>query len=288
MADGLTIKKIVRRSRKNALRRLRHLRDELKLGTLPPSRPAVVRPVTWGRGPRHRIARAAACRPADELAARARPFWPQARRHRPADARRRAATPSAGRSRQPTAGTPNGSFIRKACYLWESFTGQRLDAGVAPGGPYVALFDPDRYVTSSGFTDTRWRLKFNGLGRLGYCPTVRRTAAIDAAVGDAVVLQTGARALVGARDREVRFLAGYDEVKRRIDERFDVRGSDLGTLVLGAHDHGGKVSQRRRKQFAHRVQPEAFDFIEEVVTEVFYAADSDRRGAESDADQRAK
>ncbi|GAB2625205.1 Fic family protein [Novilysobacter erysipheiresistens] len=66
---------------------------------------------------------------------------------------------------------------------------------------------------------------------------------------------------------EAEFLASYDAITRQVNERFDLRGSDLATLVLSAWDHQGKVSKRRRDQFRPRVPEAAFDFIEEVTTE---------------------
>jgi hypothetical protein len=62
--------------------------------------------------------------------------------------------------------TPNGQYIRIACFLWEVFTGQRLvdRPGVAVG--YADVFDPARYVTGPAQRDARWRVNFNGLGSL--------------------------------------------------------------------------------------------------------------------------
>lgn len=61
---------------------------------------------------------------------------------------------------------------------------------------------------------------------------------------------------------ETQFLARYDRIVKEIDARFDVRGSDLATLVVSALDNGGKVSKRRRKQFEGRVPESVFDSIE--------------------------
>lgn len=63
---------------------------------------------------------------------------------------------------------------------------------------------------------------------------------------------------------ETQFIARYDRIVKAIDERFDVRGSDLATLAVSALDNGGKVSMRRRKQFEGRVPASVFDAIEEL------------------------
>ena len=70
---------------------------------------------------------------------------------------------------------PNGRYIRVACYLWEQFTGKMLDDLPAIGGQVAPVFDPEVYVTSPGIRDSRWRVRFNGLGSPEYCATVERT-----------------------------------------------------------------------------------------------------------------
>jgi hypothetical protein len=76
--------------------------------------------------------------------------------------------------------SPNGVFIRKACFLWESFTGEQLEYQVPVRGSVVALFDPKLYVTGPAIRNSRWRVDFNGLGSLRYCATVERTAELQA------------------------------------------------------------------------------------------------------------
>lgn len=65
--------------------------------------------------------------------------------------------------------------------------------------------------------------------------------------------------------QEVAFLGLFDQVKRDIDERYDLRGSDLATLILTAFQSGGTLSNNRRKRYADRVQPEVLDAIEQAV-----------------------
>jgi hypothetical protein len=62
--------------------------------------------------------------------------------------------------------------------------------------------------------------------------------------------------------QETEFLTRYDAVMTQANERFDVRGSELSTLVMMCLDNGGAVSNRRRKQFHGRVPEELFDFLE--------------------------
>lgn len=81
---------------------------------------------------------------------------------------------------QGLAAAPSGAYIRKACWLWEVFSGLQLDVPGGPKGNAVPLFDPDRYITGPSVRNARWRVDFNGLGSLAYCATVERSPAIDA------------------------------------------------------------------------------------------------------------
>ena len=83
--------------------------------------------------------------------------------------------------------TPNGQYIRIACYLWESYTGHQLAGRPEIAAGYVDVFDPTRYVTGPAQRDTRWRVNFNGLGSLRYCVTVQRTPAIEAAMASDIL-----------------------------------------------------------------------------------------------------
>ncbi|NLC35003.1 MAG: Fic family protein [Alcaligenaceae bacterium] len=74
--------------------------------------------------------------------------------------------------------TPNGIYIRKACYLREAFTQETLRQHAPVRGAFVPLFDPQRYVTMPGERNSRWRVEFNGIGTLAYCATVERTPEI--------------------------------------------------------------------------------------------------------------
>lgn len=73
---------------------------------------------------------------------------------------------------------PNGAYIRKACFLWEVFTGNTLNQVGRVRVPYAPLFDPERYVTRPGPRNQKWRIEFNGLGDFSYCATVERTPPI--------------------------------------------------------------------------------------------------------------
>ena len=83
--------------------------------------------------------------------------------------------------------TPNGQYIRIACYLRESYTGLLLAERPPIAAGYVDVFDAARYITGSAQRNTRWRVNFNGLGTLRYCVTVERTPAIEAAMASDIL-----------------------------------------------------------------------------------------------------
>lgn len=77
-------------------------------------------------------------------------------------------------------GAPNSMYGRKLGYLWERLHQQHLPGLVDPGvtSVYAPLFDPERYFVGQTQRDSRWRIDFNGLGDLDFCPVVRKTPAV--------------------------------------------------------------------------------------------------------------
>jgi hypothetical protein len=86
--------------------------------------------------------------------------------------------------------TPSGAFIRKACYLWEAFTGQTLADLPAIAGAHIDLYDTKRYLTGPGQRNAKWRINFNGLGTLRYCPSVEKTEGILAGIKSDILGRT--------------------------------------------------------------------------------------------------
>ncbi len=71
---------------------------------------------------------------------------------------------------------------------------------------------------------------------------------------------------------EAQFLACHDEVVRKVNEQLDVPGSTLSKLIVMAYQNGGRLSQKRRRQFEERVGREALDYIEAQVLEAMQRA----------------
>ena len=79
---------------------------------------------------------------------------------------------------------PTGKWARRIGYLYEFLTGVDLhpqDLGV--GGNYVLLLEPDEYVVAKiPVKVPRWRIEDNLLGDREFCPVVRQTGAVKAAL----------------------------------------------------------------------------------------------------------
>jgi hypothetical protein len=76
------------------------------------------------------------------------------------------------------------------------------------------------------------------------------------------------------------FLENYDKIVKAVDERYDVRGSDLSNLVMMCLAQNGTVSKHRRKQFKYSVQEEVFDYIEQVTQTLLMAQEEEKQRVE--------
>ncbi|WP_438826697.1 Fic family protein [Pseudomonas koreensis] len=90
----------------------------------------------------------------------------------------------------------------------------------------------------------------------------------DATQSAEFTLRMARRALEVELREETEFLEAYDHLVKAVNERFDVRGSDLSKLVMMCLDNGGKVSKHRRKQFQYSVPEAVFEFIEQRASEL--------------------
>lgn len=72
------------------------------------------------------------------------------------------------------------------------------------------------------------------------------------------------------------YFARYQKIVKAVDERFDVRGSDLATLVLSCLDNNGAIQNGARTRLEERIPVGVFDFIEQCARET--AAPPDAAG----------
>jgi Fic family protein len=77
---------------------------------------------------------------------------------------------------------PVGRYPRRAWYLYELLTGILLDVPEVPPTDNVPLLDPTLHITSTGVRVRRQRIIDNLLGTREYCPMIRRTDRLNAAM----------------------------------------------------------------------------------------------------------
>lgn len=116
------------------------------------------------------------------------------------------------------------------------------------------------------FWDVQWidfgKLAFDFKGH----PAVYRFW--DATPGVTFTMEMARHALEVELREETAFLECFDTVYKAVDERYDVRGSDLANLVMMCLTNDGVVSRNRRKQYQYTVPTEVFDFIEEIAQKI--------------------
>jgi Fic family protein len=95
-------------------------------------------------------------------------------------------------------GEPHGIYARRAWYLYELLTGQRLDVPEVSSGRYVDLLNTEIHITGPKRLVTRQRINDNLLGTSVYCPLIRKTPKLKQALSKE--LAERARSLVSTVD----------------------------------------------------------------------------------------
>lgn len=70
---------------------------------------------------------------------------------------------------------PTGAYARRAWFLYEYLTGDRIDIPDAKSGNYVDILNPKRHLVGASRASRRHRVRDNLMGPPGFSPTVRRT-----------------------------------------------------------------------------------------------------------------
>jgi len=73
------------------------------------------------------------------------------------------------------AGNPRGLYTRRAWFLYEWMTSERLQLADVQGVPYIPLLDPNQYIGRKPSRSTRHKIENNLPGVPGFCPLIRRT-----------------------------------------------------------------------------------------------------------------
>ncbi|MCU0462604.1 MAG: Fic family protein [Bacteroidales bacterium] len=77
---------------------------------------------------------------------------------------------------------PNSKYSRKIGFWYEFLTRERLPIKDRPSINYVDLIDSKRYFTGVLVKNTRWRINYNLLGDVCFCPTIKKTISITKAL----------------------------------------------------------------------------------------------------------
>lgn len=91
------------------------------------------------------------------------------------------------------ASQPTSKYLRRIFFLFEQLTGDGLALSDLSKGSYVPVLDPAEHFVAAGRPVARYRVIDNMLGDAGFCPIVRRTPTLEAAIGKDL----------GARAREI-------------------------------------------------------------------------------------
>jgi hypothetical protein len=67
---------------------------------------------------------------------------------------------------------------------------------------------------------------------------------------------------------ETLYLTLYDELYRRINDRYDIPGPDLSRLVMFCIEQKGRISNNRRKQYQYIISEEVFETLEQEYTKL--------------------
>lgn len=81
------------------------------------------------------------------------------------------------------ASQPDSAYARRAAYLYEWATGDSLDVQASPKSSYVRVIDQGlQFGLATGVRKTKFRIVDNLPGSRSFCPLIRRTPYLDAAL----------------------------------------------------------------------------------------------------------
>jgi Fic family protein len=137
---------------------------------------------------------------------------------------------------------PVGKYARRAWYLYELLTGERLDLPDVPPTDNVLLLDPALHITATGVRVRRQRVIDNLLGNRDYCPMIRRTDRLNAAMRQQ--LGEEAKKIVEGADPALLARAIHYLFAKETKSSFALEGEAPGTdrarrfvAALGRADH---------------------------------------------------
>jgi hypothetical protein len=86
---------------------------------------------------------------------------------------------------------PNGVFARKAAFLWENANNTEINSGIINvSSKYIDFFDSEKYITGTDKKNSKWRVNFNGIGDLNWCPVIVKTKELESLFKEDIVKKT--------------------------------------------------------------------------------------------------
>lgn len=137
---------------------------------------------------------------------------------------------------------PVGRYPRRAWYLYELLTRVTLDVPEVPPTDNVLLLDPDLHITATGVRVRRQRIIDNLLGNRDYCPMIRRTDRLNAAMQQQLAEE--AKSIVEGVDQALLARAVHYLFTKETKSSFAIEGEVPSTdrtlrfvAALGRADH---------------------------------------------------
>ena len=142
---------------------------------------------------------------------------------------------------QRYAATPNGEFIRKACFLWEWMGRGALEQTARTTLGYVPMLDPDVYASAGRATrNAKYRIDDNLLGNSDFCPTISRQA-LDAS-GDLLPL-------LASIERQLQAIEDPELYKRAVQYLF--LSETKGSFAIERETASGSKEERFVQLLSH-------------------------------------
>jgi hypothetical protein len=146
---------------------------------------------------------------------------------------------------------PVGKYARRAWYLYELLTGRLLDIPDVPPTENVLLLDPKLHITATGRRVRRQRIIDNLLGNKHYCPMIRRTDKLTAAMAqqlgqEAKSIIEGANPSLLARAVHYLFIK---ETKSSFAIEGEVPSADRASRFVAALGRAGDFNTNHKQAF---------------------------------------
>lgn len=146
---------------------------------------------------------------------------------------------------------PVGKYARRVWYLYELLTGLVLDIPDVPPTENVMLLDPKLHITATGRRVRRQRIIDNLLGNRDYCPMIRRTDKLTAAMAQELCQE--AKSIIDGADPSLLARAVHYLFTKETKSSFAIEGEvpsvDRTLRFVAALGHAGDFNTSDKQAF---------------------------------------